>query len=312
MSDKIINSRCICRKGLTWVNKKVIMLMPCEHMIHERCFKKKKICPFCDVNVETTVSLDDFKNDNNLYQQCIDIMSATNFDKLSSITYYRLIYNSPNIISLLSRLMYMRNASNLKSITNDILQRNNIRVIVDGLDKIKHGKKVFISNHTSTLDTFAIYNSIDTGFLCSSSIRDSFLSENILNILPLLYVNRGSRENTVERMKEYVEKNGSICLFPEGALTPPNTIIRFRTGAFNIGYPIYPIVLKYSKCISDMSHINCLLKIGSCTGETIHLSVLDPVYPPFDNEKIENIRKNMATHGSFVMSRVSNRDIQEP
>ena len=34
-------------------------------------------------------------------------------------------------------------------------------------------------------------------------------------------------------------------------------------------------------------------------------------YPPFDNEKIQNIRKNMAKIGNLNLSNVSNRDISD-
>jgi len=35
---KNINSRCHCGNGLPWIKEEVIMLEPCEHLIHKKCF----------------------------------------------------------------------------------------------------------------------------------------------------------------------------------------------------------------------------------------------------------------------------------
>ena len=72
-----------------------------------------------------------------------------------------------------------------------------------------------------------------------------------MDIVPLLIIKRGKNANTVKKMKNYVRKHGSICLFPEGIITHPDTIIQFRTGAFNIGEPILPVVIKYNPAIFD-------------------------------------------------------------
>ena len=118
-------------------------------------------------------------------------------------------------------------------------------------------------------------------------------------------------ENTVEKIRNYVDKTGSICLFPEGMLTHPSTLTRFRTGAFHVGRPIYPIVLKYKNVISDMSAKDFILKISSSQNETIEMYILDPFYPPFDDEQIEKVRMAMGRVGGMFLSRVSNRDIKD-
>ena len=153
---------------------------------------------------------------------------------------------------------------------------------------------------------------MNTGFLSSSVIYDNIISKQLVDVVPLLIIDRGAgKSNTVEKMKKYVEKTGSICLFPEGMITHPDTIIKFRTGAFNVGYPVYPIVLKYKNVVADMFADSFIMKIISNQKETIEMHILDPFYPPFDENKIELVRCAMAERGKMVLSRVSNRDIVE-
>jgi 1-acyl-sn-glycerol-3-phosphate acyltransferase len=189
---------------------------------------------------------------------------------------------------------------------------NNIEIKVRGLNKIKPGPKVFIANHTSHLDFFTIFYVLGPGFLASSVVKDNIVSNQLTNILPLLIIDRGKKGgNTVDKMRKYVETHESICLFPEGMMTHPDTIIRFRTGAFNVGYPVYPVVLKYTNVVGDMSTPNFILKIASRQHEIIEMHILGPFLPPFDENKIELVRHAMANRGKMVLSRVSNRDIIE-
>lgn len=311
--NKIINSRCICNNGLPWIKKEVIMLYPCEHLIHLKCFNKKKTtnCPYCNKSITKLIRHDDFKYDKTLYQQCIDIISMSNFDGMSSINTNEFLMNLPNLISTVAQIPFTKGIKGGKELIKNIFSLNNIKINVKGLNKLKSGPKVFIANHTSHLDFLTIFYVLQTGFLASSVIRDNFVSNQLLNIIQILVIDRGNNKNTVEQMRQYVEQKGSICLFPEGMMTNPNTLINFRTGAFYIGYPVYPIILKYKKVVSDMSTSNFILKISSCQTETIEMSIMNPFYPPFDETKIENIRNKMAEKGNFVLSRVSNKDIKD-
>lgn len=313
-TDKIINSKCICKNGLPWIKENVIMLDPCEHLIHHKCFTKLKTtkCPYCKFHITRIISSNDFKYNPLLYQKCIDIISVSNFDNMSKIYTDKVLFNLPNLIGTILKIPFTRGIEAGKKLCSDILSMNNIEIKVKGLNKIKSGQKVFIANHTSHLDFFAIFYILETSFLSSSVIRDNIVSNQLSNVLPLLIVDRGKvGENTVDKMRNYVKENGSICLFPEGMITHPDTIIRFRTGAFNIGYPVYPIVLKYRQVIADMSTKNFILKMASQQKEFIEMQILDPFYPPFDENKIELVRHTMAKKGKMAISRVSNRDITD-
>jgi len=306
---KNINAKCHCGEGLPWIKEEVIMLDPCEHLIHKKCFNKLLKCPYCKSNVSTIIRASDFKQNCCLYQKCIDILSMTNFDLLSRFKMVRVIDNIPSLLSTIARIPFIQGVSEGKKLINDIFSLNNINIHVTGLTNIRTEHKVFIANHTSHLDFMTIFYVLGTGFLSSSSIYDNPISKQLTNIIPLLVIERGKKWNTVEKMREYVQKYKSICLFPEGMLTHPDTIIKFRTGAFHIGYPVYPIVLKYDPVIADMSASDFILKISSGHKINIFMTILEPFYPPFDDAKIENIRKEMAYAGNMAISRVSNRDI---
>jgi len=313
VSDKHINAKCICGEGLSWIKKEVVMMDPCEHLIHLTCLEKKNVhvCPYCNSQIERLIRANDFRYNKELYQKCIDIISVSNFDSMSKIHSDQVLLNLPNLLGALVQIPFVQGTENARKLCEDIFSMNNIKIKVRGLNKLKDGPKVFIANHTSHLDFLTIFYVLRTGFLTSSTIKDNIVSKQFLNILPLLVVERGKGCNTVDKMKEYVKKKGSICLFPEGMLTHPDTIIKFRTGAFHIGYPIYPIVLKYKVVVSDMSAPNFILKMSSHQEEIIEMFILDPFYPPFDEPKIELIRCAMANRGNMLLSRVSNRDIKD-
>lgn len=311
-NNKIINSRCICKKGLAWLKGyEVIMVDPCEHLIHKKCFDKLKTsnCPICKNHVIKIIHANDFKYDKSLYQKCIDIISMSNFDKMTKIKYDQVLLNLPNLIGTITQFPFTKGTNESRKLCEDVFAMNNIEIKVKGLSKIKPGPKVFISNHTSHLDFIVIFYILKTGFLTSSAIKENPISKQLLKMVPLLVVERGKDTNTVQKMKEYVENIGPICLFPEGMLTHPDTIIRFRTGAFHIGHPIYPIVLKYKNALADMSTKDFILKIASHQKEIIEMHILDPFYPPFDENKIEMVRYAMANRGNMLLSRVSNRDV---
>lgn len=315
---KHLNSFCKCNKGLAWIKSQVIMLEPCEHLIHAKCLKKYGIknnniieCPYCNIPITHTVQATDYKINPKLYQKCIDILSISNFDNMSKYNPRNIFENFPNLLSTISSLPFTKGKQAGIQLVENIFAMNNIELHVYGLSKIKNEPKVFIVNHTSHLDFLVVFYVLNTGFLTSSGIYENVITSQLAKIMPVLIIDRAKKGNTVEKIKEYVKKQGSICLFPEGLMSHPQTLIRFRTGAFYIGYPVYPIVLTFDPPVADMSTPDFILKMSSNQKIKITMKILDPFYPPFDEDKIELVRLNMANSGNMVISRVSNRDIRD-
>lgn len=309
--NKIINSVCHCKTSLQWKKLEVIMLDPCEHLIHKKCFESLNTdsCPFCKTKVSLIVRLRDYKKNPNLFQKCVDILSQTNTDELMKISYDDAILNIPEIILTTVRSAISKGTDEGHKLIKDLLKTANVKIKVSGLEKIKKGPKVFIANHTCYLDFMAIFYVLKTGFASSSTIKNNPLTEKISKIVPTYFIEIGKSSNAVKGMKKYIEDNGSICLFPEGMFSHNITLTRFRTGAFYIGYPVYPIVLKYKNYMSDTSLFDFVLKTHSEKSECIEFTVLDPFYPPFDEKKIELVRFAMAEAGKLLIARTSNRDV---
>lgn len=318
MSDKLINSKCICGSGLIWKKYNQIMLEPCEHIVHNKCWIDKTKCPICKQSVTRSYTKLELKNiiqnqntnTAKFYQKYVDMCSMTNFDNLYSGK--KSIINMIDIVGIMSSVPFLSGFNDGKDGCREVLSLMDAKIVANGLNYIDFKKpRVFICNHTTYLDFVVIFYLFKCGFLASSVIHDTWIGRKVLDIIPLLVVERGKDTNTVEKMRKYVEDKGSICLFPEGMITHPDTLIRFRSGAFHIGYPIYPVVLRYDPIVYDTSMNGTIAKITTDLNLTIYVDVLPAEYPPFDNDRIEEIRRKMGKAGNLALSRVSNRDIKD-
>lgn len=311
--NKILNSRCYCNIGLPWVKGMIIMAYPCEHMFHEKCFDEmNNICKLCNSTIESKITL--FDKDIH-YQRFADILSMTYFDHMSHSTIGKFLDSIFDLAGVLIRVPFAKNVSNGRSICENIFSLNNLTLKVFNYDKLKlEQKKVFICNHVSHFELIVLYYLLGTGFLASSIVGKSSLVDQITRVVPLLTFNRGDKDrknNIVDEMKKFVDKTGSICLFPEGIMKHPDTLVRFRSGAFHIGHPIYAITIKHNDIISDGYINRFVYKLSGKQNINMSVHISGPYYPPFTKNDIENIRYDMAKIGGMVLSRVSNRDIND-
>jgi 1-acyl-sn-glycerol-3-phosphate acyltransferase len=317
-----INSLCICKEYLCKYIEDLHTIVPCGHLIHERCIEKyitKKECPTCKRGIEEIISYTQIarmivQKNYKYYQNYIDMTAVKNKSNYGNISYSKLLRQSLHNIITVSDLLTISSFKNAVSLSRHILDKYNIEVSMINKDKLLLNKsKVIIANHTSYLDSLIIFNKFKCGFLASSELNNIWYAKNISKHIPLVKLNRTNKEtNTVDKMKEFLSKNKSLCLFPEGMITHPKTLIKFRTGAFNTGHPIQPIILNYDQFVYSEDYTKYLLKLLSQKNKIkVTVTVLDPVYPPFTAEKIEEVRHAMAKAGNFALSNVSNRDIRD-
>lgn len=308
IDSKIINSTCICKMRLNSIQCEIVMIEPCEHLIHIDCLKKLKTCPFCESKIDSLTHVNDYINNPKLSQKCVDILSMSSVDKLSKINYAEVLANFPCYLEIFSKISTVKTNKDVKSICESIFSMGNITIKVNGLSKLKNNdKKVFISNHLGYMDGLILHYILGCGFLASSGVVNDPLISKAFGIVPLLLVQRGKNQNTVEQMKKFVKKHGSLCIFPEGMFSYPNTMSRFRTGAFKIGEPIYPIVLKLNKFVLDTDPNKYILKVCSNLSEIVEINILDPIYPPFNDNSPEMVRRIMSEHG-LMLSRCLGND----
>ncbi len=309
---KIINSRCKCGIGLSWTNEQVIMLEPCEHIIHKKCLEKinNKECPLCGSLVKKYYGELELKKkerlNNYYYQKYVDIISIKNIDNLSKKDMNKFLMNVPEILELMSKLPFIKGFDEGHKICEDALSVANVRIKVIGKNYIK-GNNIIISNHTSVMDFMILFYIFKCGFLASSSIKETWLGNLISNIIPILFIDRGKEKNTVKKIKKYVS-NKSLCIFPEGLMVHPDTLAQFRTGSFYAEKSILPVTISYNPFISDSSISEFVKKIMSQDIIDVTVNILPIEHPPFDNFRINTIRKKMAKIGNLALSRISNRD----
>ena len=327
--DKELNSKCFCGIGLPWKDTPIVMAYPCEHMYHESCYKKNKktqVCPLCNSTITRMLSI----VDKDIHpQRFADMLSMTHYSDMSNNNPIGFIDSIFDLASLLIKLPLMENATDGKRWCETVFGLNNLTLKVHGMEKLKlEPNKVFIVNHVTYLEFLIIYYLFNTGFLASSVSDQSAMMKHFRKFVNILTVQRGSGSsgsngsngsngssgkdaNIVDKMREFVDKYGSICLFPEGMMSHPDALVRFRTGAFHIGRPIYAIAIRYPEIVSDGYINNMLYKIGAKRDITIEVNILGPYYPPFNQTNIEQIRSDMAYSSKMVLSRVTNRDIKD-
>jgi 1-acyl-sn-glycerol-3-phosphate acyltransferase len=313
--DKVTNCKCVCDKVMIWTNDQTINIDPCDHIVHKKCLVDKTKCPICGIEVTNYYNEKELiklsKTDKKYYQKYVDMISIKNPSYLSTRNTKKIIAKLPATVNIISKIMMSKGFDKAKEIVEELLTMFNTEMIVHGENNIIDINKVIIANHTSVVDFMVIPYLFRCGFLSSITILKSYGGRLVKNIVPLLLIDRTKKENTVNKIKEFVKKEGSICLFPEGFQTHPDTITKFRTGAFYADSPVQPVVIKYDPPVYDPSIDKMVEKLLSVDKFNIEVHILPIEYPPFDDQKIENIRKKMGKAANLALSRVSNKDIKD-
>ena len=322
--NKNMNSTCICKSSMSF-DYNIIVLLPCEHIFHAKCFSNQYPDHYCNVLycplLQCKQQISQIIPYKTVYKKRYEpIFKQIYIDMLSNIKYSNNIntslikqcYKLPYITQQLSSFMLFNSNEHIKTICNDIINKCNINIKLINKHKISNKQKIIISNHISYLDPIIIFNTFNCGFLASSIINDLPFTSNLIDNVPIIVFNRGEKNNTVTKIKSSMDKKGNdICIFPEGMITHAKTLCKFRSGAFNVGYPIQPIIIKYKPMIYSDSYKDFVSKVLSVDKIDVEIIIFDLVYPPFDTKDIENIRYNMAYNTNLKLSRVTNNFIND-
>ena len=322
--DKELNSTCYCNKRL-YSDKNLSIIYPCEHLIHSQCNINLQICPICNQKVNKIYHESDIilmVNENKvtssdiLYQQYVDLYSIKEMHILGDYSYLNFISRIDTGFDLCSNLPLAKNEEDTINIIKRFLKNIDLKNKINGKDKLYKGSKIFIGNHSSYLDGIIGYivSEYNCKFIASSSVKKMMFGNIIEKNMPVIFVDRGKGTNTTQIMKDYITKKDGNCifLFPEGMITHPKTITRFRTGAFAVGCVIQPIVIRFDPFVFTTSAPEFLFYIMSQKEINVTVDILDPVYPPFSKVDIEKIRYDMAKVGHMNLSRVSSKDVRDP
>jgi 1-acyl-sn-glycerol-3-phosphate acyltransferase len=293
----------------------------------DKSFKDHMKCPFCKNNITTVLTEYKIYSKKKYHQYKID-MKSIKIDNSASINYMILPLSAVKFTSLMNKLIIANTEKDLLNTVEYIFSSFNIKInIIDNTKnnpiviknnkitwknkKDNENKLVIISNHSHYLDSVIIYYLFRCGFVSSDFINQTDIGKIIATKLKLLIFKRGVDTNMVEKIKEYLNEQKKIAIFPEGAFANNETLIRFRTGAFYVGETICPVVIKYDKVIYDDDFKQMLFKLITQNEIVVNIYINDFFYPPFNEEKIESVRDLMANVGKFEKSRVSNKSIRE-
>lgn len=323
-----MNKVCqICKIYLIPKSSEIIFALPCEHMYHIKClndhFKKSKLnnmqfkCVIDDKQILHIVDKFDIYKNSNLKQLEYDL-SSLSCDHQCSYDAFNLFVRSGYIMQYMYDMMKANDSYEKRLYIQKIMDTCNIKINIINHHKLLPNteKKIYICNHVrGDIDSAILFMMLEkgTGFVGSKRIQKNKVLKDLLKGVPIITFNRNSKnkssKSVVQKMMNFMKDNNSLVIYPEGTTTGDHTLLnKFRTGAFVLGYPIQPLYLKYSlSCDYDNAVYSTLSMLTK--NEEVLLNVMDPFYPPFDKEKIENIRKYMAEANDAHLSRVTDRTI---
>ena len=185
----------------------------------------------------------------------------------------------------------------------------NINLTINGKENIPNQPVLFICNHSSMLDSFILFASVDRPIGCVIADEPVWRSMPIVSswakLTKCVYINRQDNREGIKSINEAANnilKGQSMAIFPEGDLTwvkdPDALISEFRSGALKIAYkakcPIVPFVIKNSRHTYEGYQ-----PIGKINSKDVEVEFLPPIYEHIENPKVkttilsESIRKEM-------------------
>lgn len=153
---------------------------------------------------------------------------------------------------------------------------------------------LFVANHISWLDIFAINAVAPTTFLSKDEVRRWPVIGWLSARVGTLFLERGSRsaaQRARERLIEELRQGARIGVFPEGTTTEGDRVLPFHGALFqsaiDAGMPVMPVLLRYADragqptaaaaYVGDTSLWQCVASIVSASGLTVQIDFLPPV-----------------------------------
>lgn len=327
----LVNIKCFCNNWL-YSRELIVLLLPCNHYAHEKCINKEllnnnKKCPICNTDIDKILTEEKIKKSNNK-QNIIDLRSNKNFsDDLvldytkypSYIMKFNMIINTMLITKtkkdILNAVELFLKMTNIKINIKDNTKKNKIKYENKEIKwinkKDNECKKIIISNHCSFIDSFILYYLFQCGFISSSTIKSLELGKIISEKCNLLLFDRKDNSGTVDKIKKYLDINKKIIIFPQGGISYGNTLSNFRTGAFYSCDIICPVSIKFTPEISEPNMNNYYFKLFSQDKINVEVNINDFEIGPFNDNKIQKIRKKMAKQLKFDLSNLSTKGLKD-
>jgi len=121
---------------------------------------------------------------------------------------------------------------------------------------------LIVSNHLSYTDILAICSKLSACFVTSVEIRDTPFLGHICKLGGCLFVERRSRHNLSNEIKEITDALGNglnVCIFPEATSTNGAEVLRFKRPLFKAAIDsnkrVLPLTLNYTKIGKEEVHL---------------------------------------------------------
>ena len=119
-------------------------------------------------------------------------------------------------------------------------------------DKTARLPCLFIANHVSWLDVFAIWATTETQFVAKSEVADWPLIGWLARHLGVIFIDRNRRGDAAaagHRIAGELKRGASVCIFPEGTTTEGSELQTFRPALFqaaiDAGVRVQPLAIRY-------------------------------------------------------------------
>ncbi|MBR2450255.1 MAG: 1-acyl-sn-glycerol-3-phosphate acyltransferase [Paludibacteraceae bacterium] len=159
---------------------------------------------------------------------------------------------------------------------------------------------VFVANHQSFLDVFAVYGWLPNNFkwLMKKELRKIPFVGTACAVAGHIFVDRSNPRAAMESLtyiKAQLHDGISTVIFPEGTRTKTGEMGRFKAGAFKIamdmGLPVVPITLNgfYKSMPSGQFFVNPRSRVSLHIGKPIDISQFTDI-----NEAMVAVREKVA------------------
>ncbi|MFZ2949332.1 MAG: lysophospholipid acyltransferase family protein [Desulfuromonadaceae bacterium] len=162
------------------------------------------------------------------------------------------------------------------------LAMNCVNVTLAGTEHLPDGPVIFMSNHQSNFDIFALLAAIprQIHWIAKKELFDIPLFGPSMRRGGYIPLDRGDGRKALQSMDEaaaMIRQGKSVVLFPEGTRTPDGSLLPFKRGGFILArkaaVPVVPVTINGSGRINPAGQIR--LYSGN-----IHITVHPPIVPP--------------------------------
>jgi 1-acyl-sn-glycerol-3-phosphate acyltransferase len=127
-----------------------------------------------------------------------------------------------------------------------------LAVVTNPLPSTDSGSRLFVANHVSWLDVFAVWSLTDTKFVAKTEVGYWPVIGHLARRLGVIFIDRSKRKDamkTCQKVATTLAQGRSVCIFPEGTSTEGHELHLFHPALFQpaveVGVPVQPIAIRY-------------------------------------------------------------------